>query len=248
MTDRDRVRLLFGPYRPPALRRGDRATCLLRDSDVVITGWSDGRISWPRCRALGTRGGGSGLLLDEELARAVRHESAAAVMHWWGVTSGVVWRWQKALGVGPTDSEGSRRLIQAASEMGAAEQRGKQLPPEQVERRRRTAREKNLAQYLQPGYHGPRWSDEQLRLLGTEPDEVVAEKVGRTAEAVRVMRSRLGIPNPAARPGAYGSPPWTAAEDRLVRTLPPAQAAARTGRTMHAVYGRRQELGLTARR
>jgi len=52
-------------------------------------------------------------------------------------------------------------------------------------------------------------------------------------------------PGPAARPGAYGSPPWTAAEDRLVRTLPPAQAAARTGRTMHAVYTRRHFLGLT---
>ena len=82
MTDRDRVRLLFGPYRPPALRRGDRASYLLHDCDVVITGWSAGRIPWPRCRALGTRGGGSGLLLDEELAPAVRHESATAIMHW----------------------------------------------------------------------------------------------------------------------------------------------------------------------
>ena len=146
------------------------------------------------------------------------------------------------------DTEGSRRLIQAAAEMGAAEQRGRELPPEQVERRRRTAREKNLAQYLQPGYHGPRWTQEQPQLLGAEPDVVVAEKVGRTAQAVRVMRSRLGIPNPAARPGAYGSPPWTAAEDRLVRTLPPAQAAARTGRTMDAVYRRRHHLGLTGHR
>jgi hypothetical protein len=245
MTNRDRVKLLFGPYRPPALRRGDRANCLLRDGTVVITGWSAGRISWPRCRALGTHGGGSGLLLDEELARAVRHESAAAIMFWWGVTDGVVWRWRKALGVGRADSEGSRRLIRAASEMGAAEQRGRQLPPEQVERRRRTARELNLARHLKAGYHGPWWTREQLRLLGTEPDAAVAAKVGRTVQAVRSMRTRLGIPNPAARPGAYGSPPWTAAEDRLVRTLPPAQAAARTGRTMHAVYTRRHFLGLT---
>jgi hypothetical protein len=44
----------------------------------LITGWSDARISWPCCRAVGTTGGGSGLLLDEELAHAVRHESAAA--------------------------------------------------------------------------------------------------------------------------------------------------------------------------
>src|SRR6516164_1577422 len=123
--------------------------------------------------------------------------------------------------------------------MGAAEQRGRELPPEQVERRRRTARELNLARHLRTGYHGPRWTKAQLRLLGTAPDEVVAKKVGRTTQAVRCMRARRGIPNPAARPGAYGSPPWTAAEDRLVRTLPPAQAAARTGRTIDAVYWRR---------
>jgi hypothetical protein len=33
----------------------------------------------------------------------------------------------------------------------------------------------------------------------TEPDEMVAAKVGRAAKAVRVMRGRRGIPNPAAR-------------------------------------------------
>jgi hypothetical protein len=41
-------RLHHGPYNPPALRRGDRATCLYRDGDAVITAWSDGRIFWPR--------------------------------------------------------------------------------------------------------------------------------------------------------------------------------------------------------
>ena len=81
MTDRDRLKLLFGPYRAPPLRRGDRATCLYRDTTVVITSWTDAPIPWPRCRALDSRGG-FGLLVDEELARAVRHESAAAVMHW----------------------------------------------------------------------------------------------------------------------------------------------------------------------
>src|SRR5262245_26109787 len=89
VTNRDRVKLLFGPYQAPALRQGDRAFCLLRDCDVVITSWSSGRIPWPRCRPVdGYHGGGWGLLLDEELARAVRHESAAAVCHWWGASPG----------------------------------------------------------------------------------------------------------------------------------------------------------------
>ncbi len=85
----DKCRLLHGPYHAPPLARGDRATCLLRDGDVVITGWTSAHIPWPRCQAVGVKGG-SGVLLDEELARAVRTEAAAAVGCWWGVTRLVV--------------------------------------------------------------------------------------------------------------------------------------------------------------
>jgi hypothetical protein len=74
MKHPDRIKLLFGPYRAPPLRRGDRAFCLFRDCDVVVTSWTNAPISWPRCRALDRPLGGSGLLVDEELARAVKHE------------------------------------------------------------------------------------------------------------------------------------------------------------------------------
>src|SRR5262249_7625408 len=67
----ENAKLLFGPYEPPPLQKGDRATCLSRDADVVITSWSDGRISWPRCRALGHRGG-SGLLVCAALGPQAR--------------------------------------------------------------------------------------------------------------------------------------------------------------------------------
>jgi hypothetical protein len=137
MNARDRVQLLFGPYRAPRLRKGGRATCLLLDTDVVITGWTDARVSWPLCRPLDNRRGRPTILLDDELARAVRHEAAAAIRHWWGVSVAVVWRWRKALGVGRMDSEGSRRLIQAAVEAGA-DARGRsrfRCPPRTAGRR-----------------------------------------------------------------------------------------------------------------
>jgi len=81
-----------------------------------------------------------------------------------------------------------------------------------------------------------------LRLLGKYPDDVVAARVGRSVNAVRVMRQRLGIPNPAPRPHAGGRPRWTAEQDDLVRRLPPWEAARRTGRTLRAVRCRRSVL------
>ena len=195
-----RVRHLHAPYRALALRIGDRTTCLRRDCEVKITGWTDALISWP----MGGRSAPS-IVLDEELARVVRMESAA-VMHWWGVSDGVVWRWRKALGVGRMDNPGSRRLILAASEKGTESQRGVELPPEQVERRRRTALELNLGRNLKPGYNlGPCRTEEEIVLLGQSPDAEVAKRTNRTTEAVRSKRESPGIPNPTARPG--GVPP-----------------------------------------
>jgi hypothetical protein len=51
-------------------------------------------------------------------------------------------------------------------------------------------------------------------------------------------RHRRGRPQREARQ------PWTAREDELVRGLPPAEAARRTGRSLRAVYQRRFVLGI----
>jgi hypothetical protein len=65
---------------------------------------------------------------------------------------------------------------------------------------------------LRAGYRGLPGGDSLVRLLG---------RSGRGDSAVQ---------------------PWTAAEDDLVRTLPPAEVAQRTGRTLAAVYTRRRNL------
>src|SRR5262245_61476006 len=121
--------LLAGPYTPPPVRRGDRATCLYRDADVVITSWTAAPLAWPRCRRLEGHGGGSGLLVTEELVRAIRSESAAALKHWFGVSTHTVWSWRRAFGVqGHWGTPGSRRLHQELSARGAAATRGRPQP------------------------------------------------------------------------------------------------------------------------
>jgi hypothetical protein len=129
----DRVKLLHGPCRAPRLKVGDRADCLFRDCLVVVTGWTDAPISWPRGLPVGGMGHPS-IVVTEELARAVRQEAAAAVCHWWRVSEGVIHRWRKALGVTRTSDGGTQRLIRAAAQAGAAVLRGVPLPPEEVER------------------------------------------------------------------------------------------------------------------
>jgi hypothetical protein len=187
----ERVRLLHGSYKAPRLRRGDRAFCLFRDCDVVVTGWTDARLPWPRCRPLDVPRSHPSLLVNEELARAIRHESAAALRFWWGVSEGVIHRWRKALGVTRTNNDGSQRLIRAASERGAERIRGRPLTPEQVERRRRTARELNLGRFLREAYHKSGWTKAEARLLGRLPDAEIARRTGRSTDAVRQKRQAM---------------------------------------------------------
>lgn len=66
----------------------------------------------------------------------------------------------------------------------------------------------------------------------------LAERFGVTRQAISVLRGRRREHRRR----------WTRAEDRLVRTLRPAEAAARTGRTRGAVLDRRRALGLTTPR
>jgi hypothetical protein len=52
--------------------------------------------------------------LCDGLVEAVRRESGVAVAHWWGVSSDVVRKWRRALGVGVVN-EGGSLLRQVAS-------------------------------------------------------------------------------------------------------------------------------------
>jgi hypothetical protein len=163
MTNPEKIRLLFGPYKPPPLKRGERTYCLYRDCAVVIKACSDAPIPWPRCRPLGSHGAGGGLLVDEELARAIRHESAAAVGYWWGAARSTVQRWRAAFGVGRKDNEGTHRLVYGVIQgtLDARRQGGRV------------------------------WAAEEVGLLGAVPDAEVSRRTGRSKHAVSQKRRSL---------------------------------------------------------
>jgi hypothetical protein len=170
--------LIAGPYKPPALKRGDRAFCLFRDCEVKVTSWSNAPLQWPRCQRMGQHGG-SGLLVTDELVRAIRSESSAALQYWFGVGIETVWRWRKFFGVEMWGTEGSKRLHQQLSQVGGDAMRGTTVPPYVIAKRRAT-RQAN----------GKCWTKEEVALLGLLPDDEVARRTGRTLNAVMLKRQR----------------------------------------------------------
>ncbi len=82
-------------------------------------------------------------------------------------------------------------LIQAAAQLGAAAIKARTWTREEREQQRQRSLALNLGQHLWSGYHGQCWTPEELALLGTSSDEVVAAQIGRTVNAVRVKRQRI---------------------------------------------------------
>ena len=140
-------------------------------------------IPWPRVQVPKQRGG-CGLLVNAELQRAIRTESAAALMHYFGVKMTTAWRWRKWLKVeGQATTPGSRGLHAIKCAKGAAGIKAKDWTDEELDAKSATA--KRLG--LRPGNRWAEtgWTAEQLALPGTDTDEAIAPKVGRTRAAVR---------------------------------------------------------------
>ena len=184
---------LIGTYTSPILCKNEVVTCLYRELECHVTSWSKARISWPRVQPIGHRGG-SGLWVNQELVRAICTESGAALCYWFGVTEGVVWKWRKAFGAGGrSTTPGSKKAIHAAAVKGAAALKAKAWTVE--ERGSKSAIAKRLK--LRPGprwtTRNGKWTAKQLKLLGTDDDNVIAAKLGRTPGAVRCQRTRREI-------------------------------------------------------
>ncbi|HEX4612624.1 MAG TPA: hypothetical protein VH092_30800 [Urbifossiella sp.] len=184
---------LLGAYTPPAVKVGDVVRCLYRRAECRVTAWTDAPLPWPRCRQLGIQGG-SGLLITVDLIRAVQTESAAALKHWFGVSTKAAWNWRKRFvpGEGKFRTAGSRDAHQRASEAGAAGIKAKVWTDEELDARGELS--KRLGLKPTGRWAGQEWTLEQMLLLGTMPDADLAARIGKTEGAVRSRRAALTIP------------------------------------------------------
>jgi hypothetical protein len=160
------------------------------------------------------------------LARAVRTESNLAVGYWFGVTPQTVSKWRKGLGVGLTNPGTHRLRSDHQQEPWAKRARKKAVAKAgDPERRRKIAEARR-------GKPRPPHVIEAMRAGRTgKPHSAATRAKMRAAAAARLARGV--VPNGRA---------WTREEDEVVLTLPTADAARRTGRTVTAVYKRRRKL------
>ena len=174
--------------------------CQLRGT-VKIGGYSDAPIPWPRIWRRRS------LVICGDLLRALRTESVYAVTHHWGLSRAIVSYYRQQLSI-PRLNPGSYRLfreivIEAARRLEAraklsAAREGKpstesardrerlrriQRRPKPKELRRRMSERLRRRFDLVGPY--PRWTPEELAMIGTMPDREVARRVGRSLSAVR---------------------------------------------------------------
>lgn len=176
LPDRDRFRLLHGPYNAPKTRKGGMLTCLVRGK-VRVDGISTARISWPMATPP-KRGGRKSLVLCGDLARAVRMESAQAVVFWFGVFPSIVRLWRRALGV-ERNNDGSQKL------------------------RAKLWKDGGVGKAIHEG-RDRLFTPEEDALLGAATDREIAERLGRSTNTVGVRRARLGIPSYRSVAGGAG--------------------------------------------
>jgi hypothetical protein len=204
VTDDDRFKLLYGPYRTPRVRVGEVLSCEYRDCDVIVTGFSDAPIPWPLGRRRGR--GARGLVVFGALAEAVRRESAQAVGHWFGVDTQTVWAWRRALGV-PRENEGTTALRQEYGQEAwfAEAQRKAVAKAQDPERRAKIAASRRGK---------PRRPEDMEPARAACRGKPLSEEHRQKLSAAQRRRG--------ARPPKAGWP-WSAAEDQLLRTLPAAE-------------------------
>jgi hypothetical protein len=217
----DHFKLLYGPYLPPKTRRGRRLFCEIRGT-VVVGGYRDSPIPWPYVKQRGCPlifcGDLSKAIKRESRAAIMHHFGVGREMvRRWRRMLGVPW-WpegSRRLGGRIADTRTDDRFERArinsrtpeALAKTSAKLKGRIIPPHVVEAVREAARrprsevwKKKMAAYWRRRGHPPGhperrfWTAHEIALLGTETDEVIARRIGRSASAVSNKRLLDRIP------------------------------------------------------
>src|SRR5262249_438019 len=105
------------------------------------------------------------------------------------------WKWRKAFGVaGQATTPGSKRAHLAHSIAGAAAMQAKEWSDEECDTKARISKRLGLKPGARWTPETGAWTDEERALLGTDLDEEVGEKLGRTPTAVRSQRALARLP------------------------------------------------------
>jgi hypothetical protein len=136
--------LLGGPYLPPIAKPGDWLDDAINGA-VQVGRFSDGRISWPCRKKTGKRS----LILCGDLERAVKTESAIAIMYWFGVSEPTLTKWRGALGVDRKNNPGTQKIYKdlcptKLTPERAAKGRENAMMPEALEKQRQKKRGKPI--------------------------------------------------------------------------------------------------------
>jgi hypothetical protein len=162
--------------------------------------------------------------------RALKRESRRAIQYWWGVGPRAVRNWRKAVGAKKW-TDGARDTIRDYTATLCY----------------RASLQKAWSKNSDP----VRCSRISVAQRGRKfPHEVRAKisrsKTGRKATPEQRTRQSERYKLLGIRPPWIG-PPWTIEEDAAARSLPPRMAASKTGRSLYAVYMRRQRLSVKSR-
>jgi hypothetical protein len=93
---------------------------------------------------------------------------------------------------------------------------------------------------------GEGWQVAWDALLGTAPDKVLAKRFGCCADLVWRRRKALGVASHRPHRPMTPAREWTAAEDRMLGTMPDSELAVKLGCTSMMVLYRRRKLGVAA--
>jgi hypothetical protein len=196
----EKCRLVDGPYVPPLIAIGGWLKCELR-GDLQVGGYTNALIPWPVAAVHGKP-----RIICGDLLRALKTESVAAVCFHFGICHSMVSEYRQRLGI-ERFTAGSMRLFRRTIDLARTpearaklsrhhEGRGDTMTPEAREKLRAIQRRPKPEKWKQKmgerwrrrfavSGRPARWTEDELRLIGTRPDRELAKLLNRSLSSVK---------------------------------------------------------------